>query len=88
MKTIKINRKDLGDLARHTNTPTLAKCRKLISEGVDPDTRLEVYRDRDEPDIIVLNIGLAAKLSVKEEPRVHFCKYSPPRWMGRPSGLI
>lgn len=76
MNTIKVNRKDLS---KFSSTPTFTECRRLIQEGVDPNTRLEVYRDRAEPDIIIPNIGKAAKLGVAEDPNVRFVKFDPPK---------
>lgn len=75
MKTIKINFKDLPD---NTPTPVLTYCRKLIANGEKFGTRLEVYRENDEPDIICPKIGKAAKLGVSEVPYTHFIKYNPP----------
>ena len=78
MKTIKINFTDLpieeDKVKRWNQTPILDYCRKLITEGVDPDTRLEVYRLREEPDLIVTSIGVAADLEVNG---AYFRKYRP-----------
>lgn len=74
MKTIQINRTEL-DLKLHT--PIFDYCRKLIREGVDPKTKLEVWGIHDEPDITITEIGIGATLSVSETPYVHFCKYRP-----------
>ena len=59
--------------------PILSYCRKLIKDGIDPETRLEVYRDGKEPDIIVPHIGKAAKLTIKEGDQggPYFVKYFP-----------
>lgn len=61
------------------DTPVLDYCRKLIKEGKDPSSRLEVYRHRDTPDVIVKNIGEGAKLTVIEnnETGPVFGKYKP-----------
>jgi hypothetical protein len=72
MKTIKVNRKDIPN----SNTPLFDYCRQLLEEGEDPETRLEVYRNPDYWDV-ALNIGEAAKLTVKEIPGVYFAKYNP-----------
>ena len=73
MKTVKINFKDLP---KHKN-PIFNYCRKLLKEGIAPDTKLEIYRENLEPDVIVPNIGKAAKWSVLEDPNLHFAKYIP-----------
>lgn len=39
-------------------------CRYLVSEGFDKTYRLEIYRDREEPDLIVTNIERIAELEV------------------------
>ena len=61
----------------NTKAPVLDYCRVLIKQGKKPNTKLEVYRDRDIPDVIVKNIGEAAKWTVEENatsgPR--FIKY-------------
>jgi hypothetical protein len=72
MKTIKVNFKDLR---KDIDTPILAHCRKLVAEGVDPDTRLEVYRERDTWDVAVTNIGDGAKMAVHGK---YFTEYTPP----------
>jgi Fe2+ transport system protein FeoA len=64
-----------------TKTPVLTYCRKLIDKGFDPGTRLEVMRN-GRVDIIALEIGKAAKLTVKEETndgRPRFAVYQPPQ---------
>jgi len=62
MTTIRINRRDIPNGV----TPILSYCRALIAQGCDPASRLEVYREHTEPDIIVRNIGKAAGLGVSE----------------------
>lgn len=59
------------------DTPILDYCRKLIKEGKDPNTRLEVYRNHPTPDVICRNIGEAAKLTVTESSSqdIRFAKY-------------
>lgn len=78
MKTIEINFKELP---KH-KTPIFAYCRKLIAEGEDYNTRLEIYRRDDSFDVAVSKIGEGAKLSVKENPYVHFIKYNPSPFVG------
>jgi len=67
---------NFNKLSKYTQTPVFAYCRRLIKEGIDLNTKLEIYRNNEEPDIIVSNIGKAAKLTVKEEPNLHFAKYT------------
>lgn len=64
---VKTIRKSFRDLPI-SRTPVLKYCRQLIKEGVDPDTRLEIFRDNPDPDIIVKSIGGAAMLTVVETP--------------------
>lgn len=74
MKTIKVN---MNDLSKTSRTPVLTYCRQLIKKGEDYKTRLEVYRIREEPDVIVKCIGDAAKITVREDRRLGpvFVKY-------------
>lgn len=75
-KTLKIEFKDLPNQNR-TNTPVLLYCRKLISSGIDPKTRLEVTRN-GRVDLIVKEIGKGAELTVDETHGCKFAKYSYP----------
>lgn len=59
-KTLKV---DIGTLPDPYGTPVLDYCRNLISEGIPPKTKLEVYRD-GEIALYVNNVGKAAKLTV------------------------
>src|SRR5262245_14761704 len=75
MTTIKISRANIPDGA----TPILTHCRAMIADGHDPSTRLEVFRDHAEPDIIVGNIGIAAGLGISEGDHApRFIRYRPP----------
>ena len=76
MNIIKIK---FEDIPTKTHTPILSYCRQLIKEEVDPNTRLDVYDNEYQKGtrISVLNIGEGAKLTVKEDPYVHFAKVSP-----------
>ncbi len=82
-KTIKI---DFRDLPRHSNVPVFSYCRKLIKQGEDPSTRLEVYYNKDEPDVIIPSIGWAAQVSVHEtiEEGPYFKKYREMSFKGIP----
>ena len=78
MKTIKV---ELSNLPNNTKTPILSYCRQLVREGEDPDTRLEVFRNSSRPDVIIPNIGIGARFTIKEEPRLHlvpFKEYTGP----------
>ncbi len=69
-----------------TKTPVLTYCRQLIKEGYSPNNQLHCYRGA-QLDLIVQNIGLAAKLTVREDPSPHFTKYSLPSSIGVGLGL-
>lgn len=60
-----------------THTPVLAYCRKLVKEGIDPNTQLHILRD-GKLSVMVSNIYAAAKLTVKEKPYCRFIKYKGP----------
>lgn len=64
---MKVNFKELP---KYTKTPILTYCRQLIAKGVDPDEKLEIYRNNEDYDVLVNNIGDAAKLNVSEDDRV------------------
>lgn len=71
MNTVKINRKDLPS---KSDTPAFDYCRKLLKEGVDPKTRLEIYRNRDTWDYAIESIGEGAKWSVDHNVVVPYRK--------------
>ncbi len=73
MNIIKVNRKDI----QNSHTPILDYCRKLIAEGLEPSSKLEVYRNNEIPDITVNSINEGAKLAVSEDPTPRFVKYRP-----------
>ncbi len=79
---LKIDIQDIPNRNR-TNTPTLTYCRKLIKDGIDPNTILEVYRG----DVLSMSVivGEAAKLTVKEDPYPHFAKYEGSFFLDRPA---
>lgn len=76
MKTIKIQFEDLPNT--NATSPAFSYCRKLIKEGVDPDTRLEIYRGKPDWDYAIANIGQGAKLTIQEEPNLRIIKYRDP----------
>ena len=61
MQTIKVNRKDISNTSEN---PIFDYCRKLIKDGIDPTTRLEVWRNNPEPDLTISSIGWGAKWTV------------------------
>lgn len=52
-------------------------CRYLVAEGFGKGYILEIYRDCDEPDLIINNISRMAELTVREEPYLSFQKFRP-----------
>jgi hypothetical protein len=76
MTTIKVK---FEDLPKHRKAPILNYCRVLLKEGHPPETRLEIYRHREEPDIICPSIGESAKWTIEENEWVgpRFKKYIP-----------
>lgn len=79
MNTVKVNRKELTKLSP---SPAFAYCRKLMKEGHDPETRLEIYEKRDTFDYAITNIGLGAKLSIQEDPHLRVVDYKLPTGLG------
>jgi len=71
MKTLKINRKDLPS---KSDTLIFDYCRKLLKDGVDPETRLEIYRHPNYWDVAVTSIGEGAKWSVNHNYFVPYRK--------------
>lgn len=72
----KIIKAHISEFNLRQRTPIFTHCRKLVADGVDPATWLEVYRNHDTPDFRI-QIGKGAKLTVKEEPFPHFAKFKP-----------
>lgn len=55
-------------------------CRQLLQDGENPNSRVEVFRKgKIVPDLIVNNIGEAAKITIKENSAIGpvFVKYKP-----------
>lgn len=48
------------------NNPIFSFCRKLIEDGYSYKTRLEIYRENEEPDVVCPKIGLSAKFAIRE----------------------
>lgn len=74
--SIKINMKDIPQKGK---SPIFSYCRKLIKDGVDPNESLEIYRNSEDWDVRIPNIGVSAKYTVVEcmglGPR--FVKFDP-----------
>lgn len=69
---MKVNFSVLGEMS------VSSYCRKLIKEGVSPDTRLELYRTRETSDVTVSHIGRFAEFIAVDKPAgVRFVKYQP-----------
>jgi len=63
----------------NTNSEVCSYCRLLVKEGVDPNTKLYVYRpgigmDDNNPVLIVSGIGKAAELTIKNDRYVTYSK--------------
>lgn len=64
---MKVQYKDFEDLLKDGYTPIQRLSKKLIEEGEDTDSNLEVYPNgensnvKDLPDVIYSNLGIAAK---------------------------
>lgn len=82
MKTIKIQMTDVWPRTDgkepKNNSPVLDYCRKLIKDGEDKKTRLEVYRG-EVLCLIVKEIGKGAKLAILENENEgpKLIKYKP-----------
>lgn len=72
---VKVNRKELTPLSP---SPAYAYCRKLMKEGHDPETRLEIYGERDTFDYAITSIGEGSKLSIQEDPHLRIVEYKLP----------
>jgi hypothetical protein len=66
MELIKVEMDDCRRATRpQSDTPVFDYCRKLVSDGVDSSTKLEVYRGTVLA-LTIRTIGEGAKLTVKE----------------------
>lgn len=93
MKTIQIQYEDIWSSIDGkepmNNSPVLDYCRKLIEDGEDPETKLEVYRTVIEDGqqvemlcLIIKEIGKGAEVAVLENNKKRnagpkFIKYRP-----------
>lgn len=71
MNVVKIHRTELD------SSGEFGYCRKLLKEGIDKDSILEIYGTRDTYDIRISNVGRGAEMAVREDPSPHFVKYRP-----------
>ena len=71
---MKIDMKDIPETKR--GDPILNYCRKLIKDGVDPQTKLEVYRG-EQLDVTIRTVEAGSKLTVTEDTdgKPRFAKY-------------
>ena len=82
MKTIKVQMNDINkwygrDREGENNSPTFDYCRKLLKEGEDPSTKLEVYRDEMLCLTTTLKEGSKWKIEETEKKGPRFRKYEP-----------
>jgi hypothetical protein len=65
-------------LCNATRSPFLTAARQLLCEGVDPDTKITMRHAGSDTDCLTSTIGVAAKLSVKEDRgRLQFVLWEP-----------
>lgn len=65
-------------LCRPTTSPFVTAARQLLLEGVDPDTKIIMRHAGSDTDCLSSTIGVAAKLSVKEDRgRLQFVPWEP-----------
>lgn len=67
--SIRVIKVKFDDLPK-TRVPVYDYCRQLLKDGEDYYARLEIYRNHEEPDVIVKSIGRAAEWTVEESVRV------------------
>jgi hypothetical protein len=70
---LKVQLEDIW-INKSNDTPILTYCRKLMKEGIDPETVLEVYRG--EVLAIRAIVGKAAKLTIDQDT-TRFVLYKP-----------
>jgi hypothetical protein len=73
-------------LVQQSRTPFVDAARILLGDGTASAGDMLVMRHAGSShDALKANIGIAAKLTVAEEPRPRFAKWTPPetRWRGQ-----
>ena len=68
---------DGRQLCNATRSPFLKAARQLLFEGVGPATKIVMRHAGSEIDCLTSTIGVAAKLSVKEDRRLQFVRWEP-----------
>ena len=63
---------------KQSSTPFFTHCRRLIKQGVDPESKLEIWDKGTLRMYTPINIGFSAKWTVQEEPNIRLVKYVPP----------
>ena len=64
--------------------PFLEAARVLVAEGIDPETRLEMWQVGDPYPSLAAKAGVAARLDVKEDPTPRFVHHRPAPTSRRP----
>jgi hypothetical protein len=62
-------------LCASTRQPLLDGARELLKHGIDPKAQIVMRHYNSTVDALRSTIGVAAKLTVKEEPNVRFGKW-------------
>jgi hypothetical protein len=70
-------RLDSRVLVRASHTPLLAAARVLLDEGVDPSAPLVMRHAGRDYDALTSTVGTAAKLTVRESPKLKFDTWKP-----------
>jgi hypothetical protein len=73
-------------LVSQSRTPFRDAARCLLKDGTASEPDILIMRHLNAShDALKANIGIAAKLTVAEEPRLRFAKWTPPetRWRGQ-----
>lgn len=79
METIKVQWEDIPH-KKQSKTPFLTHCRRLIKQGVNPNSRVEFW-DKGKLRMFTDNVGEAAKWTVLETDKVgpYFVPFDPPK---------
>ena len=66
-----------GRLLCVAREPFLEAARVLLAEGMDPETRIGMWRVEDSYPSLTAKLRVAAKLDVKEDPTPRFVRHRP-----------